>query len=387
MNKITMNQKDRQEYPPGNDHAMQWLQRLHELELQGQDIRILNVCGGHERVIALSGLRRALPPQISLIPGPGCPVCICPEEDVHKAIALALHHDITLVTFGDMLRVPINIPRARPRSLEQAKSLGADIRAIASPMEAIQIARRYPDREVVFFAVGFETTMAPIAAMLLSQPPPNLSVLLSGRLTWPAIALLLEDKQPGFNALIAPGHVATVMGANEWRFVVDRHHLPTAIAGFNNSSLLAAIYSTVQQHLLGQAFLDNCYSEVVNPHGNLKAKCILHTVMQVTSANWRGIGKIPDSGFRMRKNLQVYDAHQRFTLPATVLHKRSGEMPAGCDCANVVLGKRKPDQCKLYGRTCTPQSPVGPCMVSEEGACHIWWNSGIRQALRQESAL
>src|SRR5210317_909587 len=228
--------------------AKQWLDRIHSLPLD-RHVKIMNVCGGHERSITMAGLRSALPQKIELVPGPGCPVCICPEEDVFEAIQLALHEDITLVAFGDMLRVPVNVPRRDPRSLEQAKAAGADIRPIASPSEAVRIARADPDRQVVFFAAGFETTTAPVAAMLAEGAPANLSVLLSGRLTWPAVAMLLDSETPGFDCLIAPGHVATIMGSEEWQFVVDQHHLPAAVSGFEPDSLLASFYSTLRQKL------------------------------------------------------------------------------------------------------------------------------------------
>ena len=186
-----------------------WLEKLRELPLN-RTIRIMNVCGGHERSISLAGLRTAIPSNIELVPGPGCPVCICPEEDVYEAIQIALHEDVILVAFGDMLRVPVNAPKREPRSLEQARAAGGDIRPIATPTEVVRIANENPDRRVIFFAAGFETTTAPVAAMLAEGVPDNLLVLLSARLTWPAVAMLLDSGEPGFDALIAPGHVSTV---------------------------------------------------------------------------------------------------------------------------------------------------------------------------------
>jgi hydrogenase expression/formation protein HypD len=202
--------------------AKDWLEKLHGLALD-RPVRIMNVCGGHERSISMAGLRTAIPDNIELVPGPGCPVCICPEEDVYEAIQIALHEDVILIAFGDMLRVPVNVPKREPRSLEQARAAGGDIRPIATPMEAVRIARENPGRKVVFFAAGFETTTAPVAAMLAEGVPDNLLVLLSGRLTWPAVAMLLDSGEPGFEALIAPGHVSTVMGPEEWDFVANKH--------------------------------------------------------------------------------------------------------------------------------------------------------------------
>src|SRR5210317_661297 len=276
--------------------AADWLQELQNLGID-KPLRIMNVCGGHERSISVAGLRSILPDNVELVPGPGCPVCICPEEDVYEAIQLALHEDITLVAFGDMLRVPVNAPRREPRSLEQAKAAGADIRPIASPTEAVRIARQEPARKVVFFAAGFETTTAPVAAMLAEGAPDNLLVLLSGRLTWPAVAMLLDSGKPGFDALVAPGHVSTVMGPEEWEFVVRDHDIPAAIAGFTPDSLLAAMYSVVRQ---------------------------LRDVMHVVDSNWRGIGVIPRSGYALREAYAGHDARLRFRSYADASRKRVG---------------------------------------------------------------
>lgn len=253
------------------------------------------------------------------------------------------------------------------------------MRPIASPTEAVRIAQENPGRAVVFFAAGFETTTAPVAAMLAEGIPDNLSVLLSGRLTWPAVAMLLDSERPGFDALVAPGHVATVMGTEQWRFVVEKHSLPTAVAGFTPQSLLAAFYSTLRQWLEGRPFLDNCYPQLARPQGNPTAQRQLHQVMEVVDANWRGIGSIPASGFALREAYAAHDARRRFPDHADPNRKRAGEMPPGCDCAQVVLGRIYPDQCRLYGKGCTPRNPIGPCMVSDEGACRIWWSGGLRE--------
>lgn len=360
--------------------AQQWLHRIHALPLSAK-IKIMNVCGGHERAITLAGLRKILPSQIELIPGPGCPVCICPEEDVYTAIQLALQERITLVAFGDMLRVPVNVGKKEVRSLEQAKALGADIRPIASPLEALAIAQQ-TQNPVVFFATGFETTIAPVAALLAQGIPKNLFILLSGRLTWPAVAMLLETGQASFDALVAPGHVATVMGSQEWAFVVDKHRMPAAVAGFTPESLLAAIYSTLRQLLEKNYFLDNCYPQVVTAEGNKTAQRYLQETMNVDDGKWRGVGIIANSGFTLKNSVQ--DAKIQFPDYASESRKRVGEMPAGCDCAKVVLGNIYPNECQLYGTACTPRQPVGPCMVSEEGACRIWWASGIRTAIAKK---
>jgi hydrogenase expression/formation protein HypD len=359
--------------------ANQWLDRIRSLPLE-HTVRIMNVCGGHERSISMAGLRKALPGNIELIPGPGCPVCICPEEDLFEAIQLALHENIILVAFGDMLRVPVNVKKCDTRTLEQAKAQGADIRPLASPTEAVKIARENPSTPVVFFAAGFETTMAPVAAMLVEGVPDNLFVLLSGRLTWPAVAMLLESGEAGFDALVAPGHVATVMGPEEWQFAVEQHNIPAAIAGFTPQSLLAAMYSVIRQLIDERYFLDNCYPELVREGGNPSARRQLQQAFHVRDANWRGIGIIPGSGYVTRSEYSQHDARKHFPSYAEDARKRAGEMPPGCDCAKVVLGKIYPNECRLYGKACIPRNPIGPCMVSDEGACRIWWANGMRQA-------
>jgi hydrogenase expression/formation protein HypD len=359
--------------------ARDWLDRIRGLDLPGR-VRIMNVCGGHERSITMAGLRGALPSELELIPGPGCPVCICPEEDIYEAIQLALHEDVTLVAFGDMLRVPVNVPKGEIRTLDQAHAAGGDVRPIASPMEAAAVARGDPGRHVVFFAAGFETTTAPVAALLAEGAPPNLSVLLSGRRTWPAVAMLLESGRPGFDALVAPGHVSTIMGPEEWEFVVADHGIPAAVAGFTPESLLAATYSVLRQLLDDRPFLDNCYPELVRPGGNPTARAHLDQVMDVVDANWRGVGAIPASGYGLKPELADQDARLRFPAHSREGHRRVGQMPPGCDCARVVLGKIYPNECRLYGKGCNPRNPVGPCMVSDEGACRIWWAGGVRNA-------
>jgi hydrogenase expression/formation protein HypD len=355
-----------------------WLDRIRALPLTGR-VRIMNVCGGHERSISTAGLRHALPPQIELIPGPGCPVCVCPEEDIYAAVRLAIQGEVVLAAFGDMLRVPCNVPKKECRSLQEARAAGADVRPVSSPGEVVDIALRQPDREVVFFAAGFETTVAPVAGIMARDLPPNMTVLLSGRRTWPAVAMLLDTERPGFDALVAPGHVSTVMGPEEWAFVAETHGIPAAVAGFSTESLLAAFYSVLRQHIETRPFLDNCYAHVARDGGNPTARAVMDDILEVTDAMWRGIGVIPESGYAIKPRLAHQDARQRFAIDPEADRKRAGEMPPGCDCARVVLGRIYPNQCVLYGRACTPRRPVGPCMVSDEGACRIWWAAGIRE--------
>jgi hydrogenase expression/formation protein HypD len=356
-----------------------WLARIQALALP-EKVRILNVCGGHERSIAQAGLRGVLPPAITLIPGPGCPVCVCPEPDILAAIRLAQNAANIVVSFGDMLRVPANVKKGESRSLAEAKRKGADVRAIAAPREAVSIALANPAHTVIFFVAGFETTAAPVAAMLAEGLPKNLCLLLSLRRTWPAVAMLLDSEAPGFEGLIAPGHVATIMGADEWQFVIARHHMPAAVAGFSAASVLAALHAVLVQILERRPRLQNAYPEFVRPAGNARARNWLDEQFSGFDADWRGIGPIRNSGFRLKPHLAAHDAHEIFPDVIADARGRGEAMPPGCDCARVVMGRLTPVECRLYGKACTPRTPIGPCMVSDEGACRIWWSAGQRQA-------
>lgn len=360
--------------------AKELLQQIHQLPIT-EKIRVINVCGGHERTITHAGLRGILPPLVELIPGPGCPVCICPEEDIFQAIQIAINENVILLAFGDLFRVPVNTPIKQIRTLEQAKALGADIRPIASPIEAVNIAKTHSDRTVIFFVAGFETTCAPVSAMLSDGIPKNLLLLMSGRLTWPAVAMLLNSDPKAFDALIAPGHVATIMGYDQWQFVPTQYDLPTSVAGFTTESLLMALYSVLRQHCEKQVFLDNCYAEVVSSDGNIKAQQLINDSLCIIDAPWRGIGIIPQSGFELNAKYSAHNARYHFPSYADEARKKAGIMPPGCDCAKVIMGKIKPNECRLYGQSCVPRNPVGPCMVSDEGACKIWWSSGIQNKL------
>ena len=356
--------------------AKQLLKLIHQLPIT-ETIRVINVCGGHERSITHAGLRSLLPKYIDLIPGPGCPVCICPEEDIYQAIQIALHENVILLAFGDLFRVPVNTPINGVRSLDESKAKGANIHAIASPIEALSMAQKHPECTIVFFVAGFETTCAPVAAMLSEGIPQNLLLLMSGRLTWPAVNMLLNSDEQNFDALIAPGHVATIMGFEQWRFVTTKYQIPTAVAGFTSESLLCALYSVLRQHIENTIFLDNTYTQVVQASGNLKAQQLLARAFSIVDATWRGIGIIPNSGYELAEHLSANNARLYFPEYTHQARKNAGTMPPGCDCAKVILGQIKPHACALYGRTCSPRTPIGPCMVSDEGACKIWWSSGI----------
>lgn len=356
-----------------------WIEKIQALPLP-KTLRIMNVCGGHERTLSASGIRTLLPEKIQIIPGPGCPVCVCPEKTLQFAIQLSTRPGITVVSFGDMLRVPANSKKSQINTLLESRERGNSVIAIASPLEAIALAKNKPEETIIFFIAGFETTIAPIAAMLAQGLPDNLKLLLSAKKTWPIVDQLLKSATHNLDGLIAPGHVASVMGSDEWAFVIKEHELPCAIAGFDNSSLLAGIYSICRQVIEGNVFLDNCYSSVVSPAGNSVAKKWINQLFTLDHAIWRGIGSVENSGFSLKASYVHYDAAILFSdvqiesqqANATV----DDAMPAGCDCADVVLGRILPTDCRLFNTSCQPSQPKGPCMVSEEGACHIWLTTG-----------
>jgi len=359
-----------------------WLKKISELNLSGS-LNIMNVCGGHERTISSSAIRSLLPTNIKLIPGPGCPVCVCPEESIKFAIKLSEQENIIVASFGDMLRVPINVGKKEINSLSASRTQGNSVVAIASPMETLQLALDHPKKIIVFFVAGFETTLAPIVSLLEQGIPNNLKLIIAARKTWPVVDTLLQSNDNPLDALIAPGHVASIMGSTEWDFLDKKYNKACAIAGFDDESLLAAIYSVCRQHVEDNHFLDNCYPSVVSMDGNPVAKSLIQKFFHIYKANWRGIGEIENSGFQLRREYQVWDAEYYFSdLWKSILeHKniQKKDMPPGCDCDQVVLGKIQPNQCRLFNKACTPSQPAGPCMVSDEGACHIWWKAGVHK--------
>ncbi|MDH5256713.1 MAG: hydrogenase formation protein HypD [Gammaproteobacteria bacterium] len=352
-----------------------------------REIRILNVCGGHERSISNAGLRTLLPKQIHLIPGPGCPVCVCPSEIINYAISLAQHKNIILACFGDMINVPANNKKSEIQSLNEARQLGHEIAAVSSPAEVIRLAEKNIDKTIVFFIAGFETSMAPIVAMLdqltHTRQPANIRFLLSAKKTWPIVASMLDDPEHMLDGIIAPGHVATVMGSNEWHFIPEQHNIACAVSGFTTLSVLESIKSILNQIKNKKPVLDNCYKETVTNQGNLVAQNLMKKYLLTSDEAWRGIGIIKSSGFSLKKKYANYNAEM--IIPANSSEDRKNETPAGCDCPKIIMGKRSPVDCKLFGKPCSPSKPVGPCMVSAEGACNIWWHTNSTQLTQSYS--
>ncbi|MFN7924782.1 MAG: hydrogenase formation protein HypD [Bryobacteraceae bacterium] len=327
---------------------------------------LMEICGGQTHTLMRYGIDRLLPEGVELVHGPGCPVCVTPLETLDKAVEIASRPDVIFVSYGDMLRVP-----GSWSDLFHARAKGADVRIVYSPMEALDLARRNPEKQVVFFAVGFETT-APANAMPVWQAKregiTNFSILVSHVLVPPAIRLLLESPGNRVQGFIAPGHVCTVMGYAEYEELAKQYGVPFVVAGFEPLDLLEAIRMLVAQLEEGRAEVENQYVRSVTREGNEAARRRMLEVFEVADRTWRGIGEIPQSGYRLREEYAAYDAERVFGLE----HSQVNEPPE-CIAALILQGQRKPVDCPLFGTRCTPDQPVGAPMVSGEGACAAYF--------------
>jgi len=329
--------------------------------------KIMEVCGGQTHSLVKNGILNLLPEEIQMIHGPGCPVCVTPLNMIDKAIYLAEEKGVILCSFGDMLRVP-----GSERSLLQAKANGADIRILYSPLEAVKLAQDNPDREVVFFAVGFETT-APANALSVLQAAKlgikNYSILTSHVLVPPAIEAVMNDEESNIQAFLAAGHVCTIMGISEYYPLVEQYQIPMVVTGFEPVDLLQGILMTVQQLEKGEAKLENQYSRVVQAAGNVQAIDVIKQIFEIKNREWRGIGTIPMSGYELRPAYEAFDANLKFKVDIPIA-KESAECIAGL----VLKGIKKPQECPQFGKKCTPEMPLGAPMVSSEGACAAYYH-------------
>ena len=340
-------------------------EKIRELAPKKGIVKICHVCGTHEWTITHYGLRELLPSNVEVIAGPGCPVCIVPASEVDEAVELALK-GIVVACFGDVLRVP-----GSRMSLLDAKAEGADVRVVYSVKDAVNMAKKESSSEFAFFAVGFETTAPSTALEVLGKPPKNLSFLVSHRLIPPAMKLLVEMKDMNLNGFIAPGHVSTVIGLKPYEVFPKEHAMPTVIAGFEPLDVLFGIYMILKQISKKKPRLENEYSRVVKPEGNVKAQNVLQKVFQVADGDWRGLGSIPSSKFVLQQKFVNLDAHIKYGVKI----EHSVDLQPGCKCNLVIVGRIGPTECPLFMKTCTPQKPVGACMVSSEGTCRIWARS------------
>ncbi len=325
-------------------------------------IRVMEFCGGHTHAIFRFGLRELLAGAVELRSGPGCPICVTASADLDRAIALADLPGVIVATFGDMLRVP-----GTQGDLQAARARGADVRVVYSPASAVALAREHPEREVIFLGVGFETTAPGIAAALLqaeSERIPNFSVLSLHKLTPPATRAILDGGEVTLDGILGPGHVSAITGSSAWEFLPRDYGIPVAISGFEPLDLLSAIAALVRAVVSAEPAVVNAYGRGVRPEGNAVAHDLLVRVFEPGAADWRGFGLIPASGLNLRADFAHRDAARRF--PIVVAPSRE---PPGCRCGDVLRGTMTPPECALYARGCTPRNPVGPCMVSAEGAC------------------
>jgi hydrogenase expression/formation protein HypD len=328
-------------------------------------VTLMEVCGTHTHAIAAAGLRRLLPERVRLIAGPGCPVCVTPVEYVDRAEALARRPGTIVTTFGDLLRVP-----SSRGSLERVRAEGADVRIVYSPRDALQIAADNPAHTVVFLAVGFETTTPTVAAALAeaeARAVPNFMILSGHKVMPPPMRALARDAEVEVDAYLLPGHVSVIVGSRAFDFVAEEFGMPAAVVGFAPTDVMRAVEVLVGLLAAGRPEIVNLYSRVVTPEGNLTARALVNRFFTAADVVWRGLGNIPGSGLALRGEFAHRDAARiEVELPEPI-------EPAGCRCGEVLKGTIDPPECPLFGGICTPDAPVGACMVSSEGACAAWY--------------
>lgn len=334
-------------------------------------VRFMEFCGGHTVTIFRYGIRRVLPTTIEMLSGPGCPVCVTANADIDKAVALARMPDVILTTFGDMLKVP-----GSSSSLQTVKAGGADVRMVYSTMDAVRIAEQNQKKWVVFIGIGFETTAPTIAASILAAEEKQLSnytVLSLHKLCPPVIKALLDSGEVRLNGLICPGHVSAVIGSQAWAFIARDYGIPCVVSGFEPLDVLQCIDMLVAQVENREAKVEIAYRRGVQSEGNREALRLMDEVFEPCPAAWRGMGELPESGLKLRKAYRRFDAELAFDIDPGPTRE-----PEGCICGDILRGVKTPLDCRLFGTGCTPESPVGPCMVSAEGSCSTYYHYGGR---------
>jgi hydrogenase expression/formation protein HypD len=330
----------------------------------------MHVCGTHEQSIARFGLRSLLPKALTILMGPGCPVCVTDMPEVDEAIALA-RQGIVVATFGDMFRVPGSV-----HSLAEAKAEGADVRVVYSPFEALKVAQATA-KQVVFFATGFETTAVATAALILARPPENLSILSAHKYIPPVMEIVAEMPQTRVQGFLAAGHAATITGWRIFERFVARHHIPVVTAGFEPLDILAALSALLRLIRDRDERVVNAYPRCVTADGNRQAQKLLWEVFATEGGNWRGIAHVPNGNLRLRPKYSWADARCRFDIDSSsIADEAPTRLTQECICGNIMAGIAGPSDCRLFGKDCTPQNPVGACMVSSEGTCKIWHEYG-----------
>lgn len=341
-------------------------QLITELQQQSRPIALMEVCGTHTMAIARNGIKSLLPPSIKLLSGPGCPVCVTAQSDIDRIIALTREPGVVLATFGDMIRVPGN-----DSNLQQEKAEGADVRVVYSARDALDLAVSLPGKEVIFLGIGFETTAPTVAATIEEAAQKNLknfSVWSLHKVVPPALQAILSDPEIRMDGLICPGHVSAVIGLDVYEELARAYNKPCVVTGFEAFDILEGIQMLVKQLNSGISKAENQYRRLVKPQGNMVARKLIEEVFSPVDAVWRGLGMIPDSGLKIADRYAAYDAGRRFQIPE--FEERE---IAGCSCGEILKGRIDPYQCPLFGRSCTPAEPIGPCMVSSEGACAAYY--------------
>ncbi|MFB6150513.1 MAG: hydrogenase formation protein HypD [Haloarculaceae archaeon] len=340
--------------------------------IEDPPVTIMHVCGSHEQSIAKFGLRSLLPDSIRLVMGPGCPVCVTNMPEVDEAVALA-ESGVTIATYGDMLKV-----NGSAKSLDDARSEGADVRVVYGAQDAVDLAEDV-DGEVVFFATGFETTAAPTASAIKSDPPENFSVLSAHKYIPPAMEIVAEMPDTEIDGYLAAGNAAIITGYGVFEGLVDRHGLPVVVGGFEPLDILAGLVKLVQLVQDGEQTVENAYPRCVSREGNEVAKEQLWDVFEAVGGEWRGIAHIPNANLVLRDEYAEYDARERFDVDTEYLRRQGGSaLLNDCICGDIMAGTADPTDCDLFGEECTPEDPVGACMVSSEGTCKIWHEYGGR---------
>jgi hydrogenase expression/formation protein HypD len=330
----------------------------------------MEFCGGHTVTIFRYGIRQLLPKTIDMVSGPGCPICVTANADLDKAIALSQVPGVIIATFGDMLRVP-----GSSSSLQEAKAGGGDVRTVYSTMDALKIAGDNPDKSIVFLGIGFETTAPTIAASILQAEEKkikNYYVLSLHKLCPPVIRALLDRGEVKLHGLICPGHVSAIIGSHPWEFIARDYTVPCVISGFEVLDILQSVSMLVSQVESGRSQVEIAYRRGVRPEGNRQALKLMEQVFEPCPAQWRGMGEVQGSGLKLRKKYQRFDAELAFDVKPGPTSE-----PAGCLCGDILRGVKTPADCPLFGKVCTPENPVGPCMVSAEGSCSAYYLYGV----------
>lgn len=345
---------------------------LQSTNLKGKSIRIMEVCGTHTAAIGKFGIRKILPENIHLLSGPGCPICVTPDTYIDTAIELSRIKGTIVTTFGDMMRVP-----GSSSSLEKEKAEGRKIEVIYSPLESLDIAERNPGQNVILLGVGFETTVPGVALAIenaLQRNIQNFYVLSGHKLIPPAMTALLEDKDTNIDGFLCPGHVSAIIGSYPYRFIPEKYQIPCVIGGFEPVDILQSILMLIKQIVTGEKpCVEIQYNRIVKKQGNRKAMKIIDEVFFKINAEWRGLGVIKESGLAIKKEYSDIDAEKKFPIKV-----KEGTKNTSCICGDILRGKKAPVECRLFGRSCTPEDPVGPCMVSSEGTCASFYKYETR---------